>query len=1087
MKRYLLMALIGAAPSVASLATSPANNEARLLRFPATNGHEVVFSFAGDLYTAPLSGGEARRLTAHVGNEIFARFSPDGRTLAFSAQYDGNTEVYTMPAEGGEPMRLTYTATNSRDDLGDRMGPNNVVMAWSPDGQQILFRNRTGDGFVGQLWSVSPQGGMPQQLPLPEGGFCCYSPDGKQLAYNRVFREFRTWKYYRGGMADDIWIYDAKAGSVANISASVAQDIFPMWIGEEIFYASDRDLTMNLFCYNTRTRQTEKVTHFTDYDVKFPSTDGKVIVFEKGGYLYQFNPQNRQCEQIHITLHADNLQARTERLSVADRISAADLSPNGERLYVTARGEVFDLPVNEGITRCLTRTPGAHERDASVSPDGKQVAYISDRTGETEVWIQTVEGGEPRQLTYDNDTYIRSIQWMPDGSAILYTDRKNRLVRVDVARAEKEVIATCPEQEFRGVAISADSRWLAYTRPAANQFDVIYLYDLSAKREIPVTERWYNSDSPAFSRDGKYLIFSSDRDFNPTYGRLEWNHTYSRMGGVYLAMLQQSTPSPLLPRDSQVKPSKPTATPAPVGKGKGKGREETEKKAPTAVKVDAEGLCMRLVKLPLEAGYYGNFYSDGQKVWYASAVGTKVFDFESREESSVCDATMSVCGDRALFYKRRGGGLYVADHIPTGKFALDKAVSLNQLIATVDYPAEWAQIFDEAWRAYRDGFYLENMHGVDWKAIKAKYAVLLPYVKSRLDLNYVIGEMISELACGHAYVNPGSYPKAPRIAMGLLGAKLSRDKSGYYRIDHIYQGAPYSESLRSPLAEPGLQITEGHYITAVNGISATSVDNLYQLLIGTANVPTELTINSQPAAGGRKVVIKPTDNEHPLIHYEWVTGNIAKVEKATQGRVGYIYIPDMGPEGLNEFARYFYPQLDKEALIIDDRANGGGNVSPMIIERLLRKPYRMTMSRTSTMVGTIPDATHVGPKVLLINKYSASDGDLFPWSFKANQLGTVIGTRTWGGIVGISGSLPYMDGTDIRVPFFTNYDAKSGQWIVENHGVDPDILIDNDPIREAAGQDQQLEKAIEVALEQLKNRQPMPGVPAPRTFKDLGL
>ena len=327
MKRYLLMALIGAAPSVASLATSPANNEARLLRFPATNGHEVVFSFAGDLYTAPLSGGEARRLTAHVGNEIFARFSPDGRTLAFSAQYDGNTEVYTMPAEGGEPMRLTYTATNSRDDLGDRMGPNNVVMAWSPDGQQILFRNRTGDGFVGQLWSVSPQGGMPQQLPLPEGGFCCYSPDGKQLAYNRVFREFRTWKYYRGGMADDIWIYDAKAGSVANISASVAQDIFPMWIGEEIFYASDRDLTMNLFCYNTRTRQTEKVTHFTDYDVKFPSTDGKVIVFEKGGYLYQFNPQNRQCEQIHITLHADNLQARTERLSVADRISAADLSP----------------------------------------------------------------------------------------------------------------------------------------------------------------------------------------------------------------------------------------------------------------------------------------------------------------------------------------------------------------------------------------------------------------------------------------------------------------------------------------------------------------------------------------------------------------------------------------------------------------------------------------------------------------------------------------------------------------------------------------------------------------------------------------
>ena len=1114
-KHLLLMGLLAAVPSLAvalpeavfalpqaaTATTVSPTDEARLLRFPATNGQQVVFSFAGDLYSVPISGGEARRLTSHVGNEIFARFSPDGRTLAFSGQYDGNTEVYTIPAEGGEPLRITYTQTNGRDDLGDRMGPNNVVMTWSPDGKEILFRNRIGDGFVGKLWSVSPQKGMPEALPLPEGGFCSYSPDGKQLAYNRVFREFRTWKYYRGGMADDVWIYDAKQKQVTNITNNVAQDIFPMWIGEEIFFASDRDMTMNLFCYNTRTHQTEKVTHFTDYDVKFPSTDGRIIVFEKGGYLYQFDPKTRQSQQIHISLHADNLQARTELLNVADRVTSADLSADGQRVYVTARGEVFDVPVKEGVTRCLTRTPGAHERDAVVSPDGKQVAYISDRTGETELWLQSTEGGEPRQLTQDNDTYIRSIQWTPDGKWLLYTDRKNRLVRVDVAKAAKEVIATCPEQEFWQVAISADSRWLAYTRRAANQMSVVYLYELATKREIAVTERWYNSDSPAFSQDGRYLIFSSDRDFNPNYGRLEWNHIYNRMGGVYLAMLQKDTPSPLLPRDSEVKEAAPSSAnavgaAAPGGQaagkggqaaGKGQGKEAPEaKKAPAEVKVDAEGLSARIVKLPVGAGYYSNFYCDGKHLWYSSG-GTKVYDFESREESKVSDASMSVCGERALFFSRRDGKIYVSDRIPTGRFNADKEVDLSHMVATVDYPQEWAQIFDEAWRAYRDGFYLENMHGVDWKAIKQKYAVLLPYVKSRLDLNYVIGEMISELACGHAYVNPGSYPKAKRIPMGLLGAELQRDKSGFFRIGHILQGAPYSETLRSPLAEPGLGINEGDYITAVDGVSTQSVNNFYQLLMGKAGVLTELTINTRAAEGGRKVVVKPTADEYPLTHYEWVQRNIATVEKATNGRVGYIYIPDMGPEGLNEFARYFYPQLDKEALIIDDRANGGGNVSPMIIERLLRQPYRMTMSRTSTQVGTIPDATHVGPKVLLINKYSASDGDLFPWSFKANELGTVIGTRTWGGIVGISGSLPYMDGTDIRVPFFTNYDAKTGQWIVENHGVDPDILIDNDPIREAAGEDQQLLKAIEVALQQLKERKPLPGVPAPRTFKDLGL
>ena len=1082
MKKQFLFSLLALSVAVGAQAEG---DEARLLRFPATNGTDVVFTYAGDLYTAPLAGGEARRLTSHIGYEMFARFSPDGKSIAFTGEYDGNREVYVMPAEGGEPRRLTYTSTNARDDVGDRMGPNNIVMTWTPNGEGVVYRNRIGDGFQGKLWIAPVAGGMPHALPLPEGGFCSFSPDnGRQLAYNRVFREFRNWKYYRGGMADDIWLYDPQAKKVENLTDNVAQDICPMWIGEEIFFISDRDKTMNLFVYNTRTKQTEKVTQYTDYDIKFPSTDGKQIVYEHAGYLYRFDPRTRRAEQIHIKLNAENVYARTERKPVAGYLSAAGLSADGKRLAVTARGEVFDVPASKGVTRNITRTPGANERGADWSPDGKYIAYISDRTGETEIYLQPAEGGEPIQLTRGNDTYIRSLQWSPDSKTVLYTDRKNRIVTVDVASKAKTEVMRNPEQEFYDVAFSPDSRWLTYTKPAANNFSVVYVYNLETKKEYPVTEKWYNSSSPAFSTDGKFLLFESDRDFNPIYGRLEWNHVYTRMGGIYLALLQENTVSPFLPEDEAVSVEK-------FGKDEGSAKEkepEASDKADAAMTIDTEGIAGRIVKLPLSVGNYWNLYSDGKTVWYYGNGGTHAFNLKEQKDELVAEgATMApVSGSRkALFMK--GRKLFVSE-LPTGKVALDKAVDLSDMVAPIDYPQEWAQIFDEAWRAYRDGFYLENMHGVDWQAIKRKYAVLVPYAKTRLDLNYIIGEMIAELACGHAYVNPGEYPKPERVDMGLLGAELSRDKSGFYRIDKILPGAPYSEKLRSPLTEPGMEIKEGDYITSVDGVSTATVDNIYRLLVGKAGVLTELGVNTKASAqGARKVVVEPTDDEYPLYHYNWVQNNLRRVEEATGGRVGYIYIPDMGPEGLNEFARYFYPQLDKEALIIDDRANGGGNVSPMIIERLLRKPYRMTMSRTSSKTGTIPDATQYGPKVLLINKYSASDGDLFPWSFKANNLGTVIGTRTWGGIVGISGSLPYMDGTDIRVPFFTNYDAETGQWIVENHGVDPDIWIDNDPIQEQAGVDQQLEKAIEVALQQLKERKPLPGVPAPRTMKDLGV
>ncbi len=1041
--------------------------EARLLRFPTTNGNEVVFSYAGDLYKVSINGGEAKRLTSHVGYEMFPKFSPDGTSIAFTGQYDGNTEVYTIPTAGGEPLRLTYTATNSRDDLGDRMGPNNIVMGWTPDGKEIVYRNRISDGFTGKLYRVANHGGLSNVIPLPEGGFCSYSPDGKKLAYNRVMREFRTWKYYEGGMADDVWIYDEAKQTVTNITENKAQDIMPMWIGDEIFYISDRDRTMNLFVYNTNSKETSKVTNFTEYDIKFPSANGNTIVFENGGYIYKLDATSKKAEKINISLTSDNVYARSEIKDGAKYLSSVSLSSDGERLAVTARGEVFNIPANKGVTKNITLTPGAHERSAKWSPDGKHIAYMSDATGETEIYIQDANKIEAIQLTKNNDTYIRSFVWSPDSKSIVYTDRSNCLNIINVAGKKVTTLLQDPVGEPTGVSFSPDSKWLTYVRTESNNFNVVYAFNIDTKKEYAITDKWYESYGPAFSEDGKYIVFSSSRDFNPTYGSKEWNHTYGNSNGVYLSLLTKDTPSPFLEKDAEVNQSKKPAA----------------KDSVVTVKIDADGISDRVVKLPVPTGFYRGFYMNNHKVYYNRGGTVAMYDLNKQKEEIIAEgASMSIesGAKKALFMK--GRQIYV-ENIPTGKVNLSEPVNLSHMKITTDYPQEWAQIYDEAWRVYRDGFYLENMHGVDWKAMKEKYAVMLPYVKTRLDLNYLIGELIGELNIGHAYVNPGETARAETVNLGLLGTEISRDKSGFFRIEKILEGASWDKKLRSPLREPGIVANVGDYIVGIDGIATSTANDMYSLLVGKADVPTELMLNSKPSLdGARKIVISPIKEEYSLYHYEWVQNNIKKVDEASGGKIGYIYIPDMGVDGLNEFARYFYPQLDKEGLIIDDRANGGGNVSPMILERLSREPYRLTMRRGSSRIGTVPDAVQVGPKVCLINKYSASDGDLFPWGFRALGLGKLIGTRTWGGIVGISGSLPFIDGTDIRVPFFTSYDAKTGEWIIENYGVAPDIEIDNDPIKEWNGEDQQLNRAIEEVMKDLKNREPLKSVPAPRVW-----
>lgn len=1050
--------------------------EARLMRFPATNGQLIVFTYAGDLYSVPVSGGMARKLTSDIGFEMFSRFSPDGRTIAFTGQYDGNTEVYTIPAEGGVPKRLTYTATLERDDVSDRMGPNNIVMAWTPDGKYIVYRSRKqAFGMAAQLFKVPVEGGLSEQLPLPEGGFCSFSADGNQLAYNRVFREFRTWKYYEGGMADDIWVHDFKSHKTTNISNNKAQNIIPMWIGDEIYYLSDRDRTMNLFVYNQKTQQTEKVSQFTDFDIKFPTSFQHQIVFENGGYLYRFDAKQRKLEKLTIQIAEDFIFSRNRLMDVSDKVRGISLAPQGERVLLSARGEVFNMPVNNGATFNLTNSPGVHERDAEWSPDGKWIAYISDKTGETELYLVASDGAsQPVVLTKNNDTYISSFKWSPDSKQIVYTDRESRVNIVEVLTKKVTQVLHYKRGYVALPVWSPDSKWLSYSLAEANEMGVIYLYNVETKKQSPVTDKWYSSGNPVFSPDGKYLYFVSARDFNPTYSATEWNHVYTNMNRIYLAVLSKDTPSPFEITNDQVKAEGDTVKTATAPKGP----KTTKPVQAAATAVDVDGIQHRILSLPIAAGNYYNLSGASDKVYYATSGSVKMYDLKGKKEVEIFDGgfyDISIDGKKMLLV--RGTAFDVVD-LPTSKVNNSLSKKIEGLRAQLDYRQEWAQIFNESWRHMRDGFYVRAMHGVDWPAMKKKYEVLLPYVNHRADLNYIIGEMISELNVGHAYINTGEMPRPTKVPTGLLGAEMTRDASGYFRIAKILEGVNWSKDLRSPLTEIGVNGKEGEYITAVDGVSTSTVRDLFQLLVAKADVPTELTINSKPEAGGRKVIVKPLATESQLYYYNWVQGNIRKVEEATGGRVGYVHIPDMGVPGLNEFAKYFYPQLDKEALIIDDRSNGGGNVSPMILERLARIPYRATAWRRSDYPGVVPNKTLVGPKTVLIDKYSMSDGDLFPHGFRELGLGKLIGKRTWGGVVGISGSLPFIDGTDLRVPMFTSYSLKTGQWIIEGYGVAPDIEVDNDPYREWTGEDEQLNVAIKEMMNELKNRTPVPPIPA---------
>ena len=1108
MKRILIaLCLLSAA---LQLQAAPAADEARLLRFPAVGGGKIVFCYAGNLYAVDINGGRAVKLTSDVGYECFPKVSPDGKTVAFTAQYDGNTEVYTIPITGGVPKRLTYSALVDRDKVGERMGPNNIVMGWTPDGKQIVYRSKQWcfSGLRGQLCKVDAEGGLPELIPTTEGGFCSYSPDGKQLAMNRMFREFRTWKYYRGGQADDIWINTVGTTKLEKITDNDAQDIFPMWIGNEIYYLSDRDRTMNLFVYDTKTKQSRKVTSFTEYDCKFPahSADG-FVVFENGGYIYKYDVRKGAAEKVTIQLADDDVWSRTEYRGGNNlSINGYSLSPDGKRVLMVARGDIFSLPAEKGPVVNISQSPGSHEREAEWSPDGSRIAWFSDASGEYQIYTAPADNmADATCVTSFKDGYPSNLIWSPDGKKLYFSTLHWDVCELDLATKAVSRIIVGENAAIRGFTLSPDGAWAAYTTEMPNFFNAVYLFDLKARKSYPVTDRWYSASSPLFSRDGKYLFFTSSRDFRSQYSDVEWNASYTVSDYVFILPLAKDTPNPLVLEndeyDGKAAPDNGKAGPGgPGGPGGPRpgGPDNAAGGSPATTKVDVDGLGQRVTTLPLPAGRYRLILADGDKLYYSSFGGmmppagapapvgaggrggaaVKTFDLKTLQTGDgPADMPLTFTPDAKKALVRSEGKYKV---VPFGGAPArgGGSVPVEEIDMMIDHEAEWAQIYDESWRITRDNFYVENMHGVDWNHMREKYGQMVPYVKHRDDLTYLIGEMLGELNIGHAYITSGESPKIPRIATGLLGAQYSKDKrTGAFKIEKIFRGADWDASLRSPLRAPGVDAKVGEYIVEVNGTPAKDLPDPGKALIGKAGKTVSLKIASSASGkDARTVYVKPVEDETNLAYYEWVQTNIEKVDKASNGEIGYIHIPDMSTEGLDMFTKLFYTQLDKKALIVDDRMNGGGNVSPMILERLQREVYRVNMYRNGGNQ-PVPNEAFYGPKVCLIDKYSSSDGDLFPYGFRQLGLGKLIGTRSWGGIVGITSSRQFVDGQDMRTPFFTSYSTE-GEWIIEGHGVDPDIVVDINPFEDWLGKDAQLEKAVEYLQGELKNYKPLPGTPA---------
>jgi tricorn protease len=1083
--RFILILL----STLAMLASAEAA-ETRLLRFPDIHGDQVAFVRGGDIYSVSAEGGVARRLTSHEGQERYPKFSPDGQWIAFSAEYSGTRQVWVMPAAGGAPRQLTFYA-----DVGPmppRGGTDYRVLDWTPDGQHILVRaNRTPYGERDGLPLLVPfEGGMEKPLGPLETGGGMLSADGRTYVYTPIDREFRTWKRHRGGRAQDIWTYDLVNNTSRQLTDFQGTDQQPMWVNGEIYFVSDRQFTLNLFAMDTDGGNVRQVTTFDEFDVLWPSSDRQRIVFESGGYLWLHDPAAGETRRVPIEVRGDAPHTLPAFKNVTAQIESFDISPQGERAVLGARGEVFTVPAEHGEIRNLSRTPAAREISVAWSPDGQWISYLSDATGEYEIYVHAQDGNSgPRRVTRDGSVWRFPPAWSPDSRHLAYADSANRLHVVEVETGRARLVDTTrhTNNAFRDLtqyAWSPDSQWLAYTKVNESHNSSIWVYSLRDNRATQLTPDATNEQSPAFDAKGRYLYFTSTRDWNLVFSSYEFNYLYNNATRLFAATLAADGPALNRPRSDEV--GKPGA--------KQDETKDDKKDAPASapLKFDLEGFNDRVTVLDVAPGNYVGLAANESGLFFLATTPNggggqlRYYDLDKREAKDVLAGvtgySLSADGKKLLW--RQGEKFGIAEAKPEVD-ASKTALKLERLEMQVDPKVEWQQIYVDAWRILRDWFWDPGHHGQDWPAIRERYAPLVEHVSHRDDLDYILGELGGELNAGHIYVQSSpDVPTVKRVPGGMLGAVVERDESGYFRIAHIYPGENWHDYYRSPLTEAGVTARVGELILAVDGVSTRNVDNFYRLLENKGDRVVQLTLNDRPTDRGARVErVKTVTSEVSLRYLDWVTHNRQRVHELSGGRVGYIHVPNTAVEGNRELLKGMLAEARRDALIIDDRYNGGGFIPDRMIELLARTPLNYWVWRGFEPQPR-PLLSHDGPKAMLINGLASSGGDALPYYFRKLGLGPLIGTRTWGGLIGISGNPGLADGGSIIPATFRFLDT-DGNWAVEDEGVAPDIEVIDRPEAKVAGRDPSLEKAVEVLLEELRQSPPrrIQTPPAPTNFR----
>ena len=1049
--------------------------DAGLFRFPDVSQTQIVFTYANDLWVIPKEGGTAIKLSSPAGVESYPKFSPDGKSIAFSGNYDGNNDAYTIPVTGGVPVRLTSHGYSDR------------VVDWTTDGRKVLFASarESGKARFNQFYTVPANCGIIEKLPLAYAEFGSYSPDGKQIAV--VFRSQvgRNWKRYRGGWKADINIFNLANHESKTIGAEAdAGNEFPMWHGNAIYFLSDRgpELRMNLWKYDLSTKQYTQLTNFKNDDVHYPSLGPDDIVFEAGGKMYLYSISSGKQKTVSISVITDRAMLKPKIESADKLVQQVSISPDGNRVLIQARGDIFSVPAENGYVKDMTRTSGAAERYPAWSPDGKYIVYWSDQSGEYELWLMEADKeNATKKLTDYGAGYRYRPFWSPDSKKIAFIDKAMRIKIFDITTKQTTDVDKALRYAHGGLegfaaSWSPDSRWMAYHRDLDNQHNAIYVYDYTNKKNHTVTSGFYDCFNPVFEPEGKYLYFFTNQSFKPSYSDIDNTFIYPNTTQIAVVSLKKETPSLLAPKNDTV--AMKADDMAKDDKDKNKKDSATAKKPDAkGTVIDFDGIEKRLELLPPPAGNYFWLSAAKGKIIFIRYPNTgapdgkgtlKYWDIEKKEEKTIVDAVdnarLSANGQKLLVGK---SGTYVVIP-PNENQKFEKTIALADMQMMVDPVPEWKQIFMDVWRFERDYFYDAGMHGVDWKQAKDRYLKMLDGAMSREEANFVIGELIGELNASHTYQGGGDIEAAKNKAVGYLGVDWQAD-SDNYKIKKIIRGAPWDAEVRSALDQPGVTIKEGDYILAVNGVPLTTSQEPFIAFTGLSNKTVELTYNSSPSwKGAKTAIVKTLPDEYRLRNLAWIESMRKQVEEETNGEAGYIYVPSTGIDGQNELTRQFNAQWDKKALVIDERFNDGGQIPDRFIEMLNRDPLAFWAIRDGSDWPWPPYA-NFGPKVMLINGWSGSGGDAFPDYFRRKKLGPLIGARTWGGLIGISGVPPLVDGGGVTVPTFRMYNP-DGTWFQEGHGVDPDIAVPEDLSMMAKGKDPQLQRGIEEIKNLLKTK-----------------